>query len=135
MNPNPWILPSFTVLALLAAGCASKSAPATARPAMTKPSVELRGGRLDDIALQERRIRELRDEIRVVRAHLDTVPEDSTSIRRMGSLIESEEAARRTRDDIKQAAEDERLRTGRPTDEAVQREERQKDRILLPQAR
>ncbi len=102
---------------------------------MTKPSVELRGGRLDDIALQERRIRELRDEIRVVRAHLDTVPEDSTSIRRMGSLIESEEAARRTRDDIKQAAEDERLRTGRPTDEAVQREERQKDRILLPQAR
>jgi hypothetical protein len=135
MNFNPRILPAFAALVLLAAGCATKSTTAKARPTKTNPSLELRGGRLDDIAVQERRIRELRDEIRVVRAHLDSVPEDSSSIRRLGSLMESEETARRTRDDIKQAAEDELLRTGHPTETEKQRDERMKDRLFLPQPR
>lgn len=133
MNFNPRILPVLASLVLLAAGCATKSTTAKARPAKTNPSLELRGGRLDDIAVQERRIRELRDEIRVVRTHLDSLPEDSSSIRRLGALMESEEAARRTRDDIKQAAEDELIRTGPPTETEKQRDERMKDRLFLPQ--
>jgi len=113
-------------------GCASKTSTSKPPTKRAATALELKGDRLDDIARQEDRIRQLREEIQLVRAHLDSTPSDTTAIRRIGALITSEEEARKTRDDIKQSAEDERLRSGLPSDEAQQREERQKDRLFLP---
>lgn len=130
---HPILLRPLLALSLaLATGCTTRPAPATRSPADGPSPSPLVGGRIDDIARQERRIRELRDEIRAVRAHLDSLPSDSSALRRLETLIASEEDARAVREDIKQAAEDERQKSGRPSEEALQREERHKDRILLP---
>jgi hypothetical protein len=131
MHPVLRLRPILALSLLLAAGCTTRHAPPTRSPANggVPPLV---GGRIDDIARQERRIRELREEIRAVRTHLDTLPSDSSALRRLEGLMASEEEARAVREDIKQAAEDERLKDGRPSEEALQREDRHKDRILLP---
>lgn len=66
-------------LAILAVGCAT-----------TTP-------RDSELAEQDHRIQSLRESIRMERAHLDSFPTDTSSIRRIGHLMEEEEIARNIR--------------------------------------
>jgi hypothetical protein len=50
-----------------------------------------------ELAAQDHRIRTLRESIRMERAHLDSFPNDTASIRNIGHLIEEEEIAQNIR--------------------------------------
>jgi hypothetical protein len=81
MLKSPFLFLSMASILFIAIGCATTNAELTA---------------------QDHRIQSLRESIRMERAHLDSFPEDTAAIRRIGHLIEEEEIAQKNRQEMVQ---------------------------------